>query len=36
MSPEERDRAVDDMIELVVAVDGILRVQAAADVALFP
>ena len=35
MSPEERDRAVDDMIELVKAVDGILRVQAAADVDYF-
>ena len=35
MSPEERDRAVDDMIELVMAVDGILRAQAAADVDYF-
>ena len=35
MSPEERERAVDDMIELVVAVDGILRLQAAADVDYF-
>jgi len=32
MSPEERDRGVDDMIDLVMAVDGILRVQATADV----
>jgi hypothetical protein len=35
LSPEERDRAVDDMIELVGAVDSILRVQAAADVEYF-
>ena len=35
MSPEERDRAVDDMIELVMAVDGIVRAQAAADVDYF-
>jgi DNA-binding Lrp family transcriptional regulator len=31
MSDEERDRAVDDLIELVGAVDGILQVQADAD-----
>jgi len=31
LSPEERDRAVDDLIELVAAVDGILQVQAKAD-----
>jgi hypothetical protein len=31
MSTEERDRAVDEFIELVVAVDGILRLQAADD-----
>jgi hypothetical protein len=35
MSPEERDRAVDDMIELVMAVDGIVRAQAAADLDYF-
>lgn len=35
MSPEERDRAVDDMIELVGAVDGIVRAQAEADVDYF-
>ena len=29
--PEERDRAVGDLIELVAAVDGILQVQAGAD-----
>lgn len=31
LSPEARDRAVDDLIELVAAVDGILQLQAAAD-----
>jgi hypothetical protein len=31
LSPSERDRAVDDLIALVVAVDGILQAQAAAD-----
>ena len=31
LSDEERDRAVDDLIELVVAVDGILQVQARQD-----
>jgi hypothetical protein len=35
MPAEERDRAVNDMIELVAAVDGILRAQAAADVEYF-
>lgn len=35
ISSEERDRAVTDMIELVGAVDGILQVQAAADVDYF-
>lgn len=35
MSSEQRDRAVNDMIELVGAVDGILQVQAAADVDYF-
>jgi hypothetical protein len=31
LTAEERDRAVDDFIELVAAVDGMLRAQAAAD-----
>src|SRR5262245_18482075 len=31
LTPEERDRAVDDLIALVAAVDGILQVQAKAD-----
>ena len=31
LAPAERDRAVTDLIELVVAVDGILQAQAAAD-----
>jgi hypothetical protein len=31
LNSEQRDRAVDDFIELVAAVDGILQVQAAAD-----
>ncbi|HSG63384.1 MAG TPA: hypothetical protein VLD39_00215 [Gammaproteobacteria bacterium] len=31
LSDAERDGAVDDLIELVVAVDGVLQVQAAAD-----
>jgi hypothetical protein len=31
LTDEERDRAVDDLIELVVAVDGILQVQSKAD-----
>jgi hypothetical protein len=31
LAPEERDRAVSDLIELVAAVDGILQAQAAAD-----
>jgi len=31
LTPEERDRAVDDLIALVGAVDGILQVQARAD-----
>lgn len=31
LSPEERDRAVDDFIALAVAVDGILQSQSAAD-----
>jgi hypothetical protein len=34
-SPQERDRGLDDFIQLVVAVDGILRVQAASDAAYF-
>jgi hypothetical protein len=35
LTAEERDRAVDEFIELVAAVDGILRAQAAADVGYF-
>ena len=35
LSPDERDRAVDDLISLVAAVDGILQVQSVADVAYF-
>ena len=35
LSPGERDRAVDDFIALVGAVDGILQAQSAADVAYF-
>jgi hypothetical protein len=35
ISAEQRDRAVDDMIALVGAVDGIVRAQAAADVDYF-
>jgi hypothetical protein len=35
LKPDQRDRAVDDFIELVTAVDGILQVQAAADAAYF-
>jgi len=35
LSAEERDRAVDDLIGLVGAVDGLLQVQAAADAAYF-
>jgi len=31
LSPEERDRAVGDLIELVAAVDGLLQIQARAD-----
>lgn len=31
LSPEERDQAVTDLIDLVVAVDGILQMQAEAD-----
>jgi hypothetical protein len=31
LSPEERDRAVDDLIELVAAVDGMLQAQSGAD-----
>jgi len=31
LSPEERDRAVDDLIALVAAVDGLLQIQARAD-----
>ena len=35
LTPEERDRAVDEFIELVAAVDGILKAQAAADTGYF-
>lgn len=35
LSPEERDRSVDELIDLVGAVDGILRDQSAADVEYF-
>ncbi len=35
LTPAERDRAVDDFIALVGAVDGILQAQAAADVSYF-
>ena len=35
LTPQERDRAVDDLIALVGAVDGLLQLQAAADVDYF-
>jgi hypothetical protein len=35
LTPEQRDSAVDDFIALVAAVDGILRMQAKADMAYF-
>ena len=35
LSEEERDRAVDDLIELVGAVDGILQAQSGADAEYF-
>jgi len=35
LSPEQRDKAVDDLIELVAAVDGILQAQSAADTEYF-
>ncbi|MCF6147113.1 MAG: hypothetical protein E3K37_00465 [Candidatus Kuenenia sp.] len=35
LTPEERDKAVDELIELIVAVDGILKVQSDADTAYF-
>jgi len=35
LSAEERDRAVDDLIALVAAVDGILQAQSAADAEYF-
>ena len=35
LTAEERDRAVDEFIELVAAVDGILQAQAAADAGYF-
>jgi len=34
-TPEERDRAVDDLVELVAAVDGIIQAQAATDAVYF-
>ena len=35
LSPAERDQAVDDLIDLVAAVDGILQVQSASDAGYF-
>ena len=35
LTPQQRDRAVDEFIELVAAVDGILQAQAKADAAYF-
>ncbi len=35
LTPQQRDRAVDEFIELVAAVDGILQTQAKADTAYF-
>src|SRR6185295_12845765 len=35
LTPEQRDRAVDEFIELVAAVDGILQAQAKADAGYF-
>ena len=35
LTPEERERAVDEFIELVAAVDGILKAQSAADAGYF-
>jgi hypothetical protein len=35
VSPRDRDRSVDELIELVAAVDGILQVQSAADAEYF-
>ena len=35
LTPEERDRAVDELIEIVTDVDGILQAQSAADVEYF-
>ncbi|MFZ1414081.1 MAG: diiron oxygenase [Defluviicoccus sp.] len=35
LSPEERNRAVDELIDLVVAVDGLLQSQASVDAACF-
>jgi hypothetical protein len=35
LGPEERDRAVNDLIELVAGVDGIVQGQAGADVEYF-
>jgi hypothetical protein len=35
LTPEQRDKAVNDFIQLVAAVDGILQIQAAADATYF-
>lgn len=35
LSPDERDKAVDDLIELVGAIDGMLQTQAHADASYF-
>ena len=35
LTADERDRAVDELIQLVAAVDGILQVQATADAGYF-
>jgi hypothetical protein len=35
LTPSERDRAIDELIELVAAVDGILQAQSKADVEYF-
>lgn len=35
LTPQERDEAVDDLIQLVAAIDGILQLQAKADTAYF-
>ena len=35
LTAEERDRAIDDIIDLIAAVDGILQAQARSDAAYF-